>query len=179
VKSIVNNVTILFVGGHYELSTTTSEVSKYYFAGASRIAVRKYIVPQSSTLTYLVSTGSTQRLGDHLGGTSLVTDAVGSLLVGTRYKPCPYRVLREGEVRFTTENKTLPTRYTFTGQYSYVSDDATDLGNAGFGLMFYNARWYDSYHRSIRPGGYDCAGRGPGAGSVCVCQQFTGHPYRP
>jgi RHS repeat-associated protein len=31
----------------------------------------------------------------------------------------------------------------FTGQYSYVSDDATDLGSSGFGLMFYNARWYD------------------------------------
>jgi RHS repeat-associated protein len=31
----------------------------------------------------------------------------------------------------------------FTGQVSYVSDDATDLGSSGFGLMFYNARWYD------------------------------------
>ncbi len=50
-----------------------------------------------------------------------------------------------GEVRFTTGNKTLPTRYTFTGQCSYVSDGATDLGNAGLGLMFYNARWYDPY----------------------------------
>lgn len=48
-----------------------------------------------------------------------------------------------GEVRYTTPSKTLPTRYTFTGQYSYVNDDATDLGNAGFGLMFYNARFYD------------------------------------
>jgi RHS repeat-associated protein len=34
--------------------------------------------------------------------------------------------------------------YTYTGQYSYISDAATDLGaNASFGLMFYNARWYD------------------------------------
>jgi hypothetical protein len=52
-------------------------------------------------------------------------------------------VLREGEVRYreaspeqsegdTTPNTTLSTRYTFTGQYSYVSDDATDLGNNGF-----------------------------------------------
>jgi len=46
-------------------------------------------------------------------------------------------------VRYTTANSTLPTRYTYTGQYSYLSDDATDLGGAGFGLMFYNARWYD------------------------------------
>jgi len=130
VKSVVNGETILFAGGHYELNSTTGEVSKYYFAGASRIAVRKYIVPQTTTLTYLV--------GDHLGSTSLAVDASTGDVVQTRYKPW-------GEVRFTTANATLPTRYTFTGQYSYVSDDATDLGNAGFGLMFYNARWYDPY----------------------------------
>ncbi|GER79659.1 conserved hypothetical protein [Candidatus Denitrolinea symbiosum] len=128
VKSVVNGETILFAGGHYELNSTTGEVSKYYFAGASRIAVRKYIVPQTTTLTYLV--------GDHLGSTSLAVDTSTGDVVQTRYKPW-------GEVRFTTANTTLPTRYTFTGQYSYVSDDATDLGNAGFGLMFYNARWYD------------------------------------
>jgi len=32
---------------------------------------------------------------------------------------------------------------TYTKQYSYIADDATDIGSAGFGLMFYNARWYD------------------------------------
>ena len=46
-------------------------------------------------------------------------------------------------MRYTTPNSTLPTRYTYTGQYSYIDDSATDLGGAGFGLMFYNARWYD------------------------------------
>ena len=127
VKSVVNGETILFAGGHYELKG--NEVTKYYFAGASRIAVRKTIVPQSSTLTYLA--------GDHLGSASLAVDASTGEVIQTRYKPW-------GEVRSTTPSKTLPTRYTFTGQYSYVSDDATDLGNAGFGLMFYNARWYDS-----------------------------------
>jgi RHS repeat-associated protein len=58
-------------------------------------------------------------------------------VIETRYKPW-------GEVRYTTEDLTLPTRYTFTGQYSYISDSATDLAaSASFGLMFYNARWYD------------------------------------
>jgi len=58
-------------------------------------------------------------------------------VIETRYKAW-------GEVRWTTESKTLPTRYTFTGQYSYISDSATDLSaSASFGLMFYNARWYD------------------------------------
>ncbi|MBV6395162.1 MAG: hypothetical protein HFACDABA_00733 [Anaerolineales bacterium] len=126
VKSVVNGETILFADGHYELKG--NEVTKYYFAGTSRIAVRKYIVPQSSTLTYLA--------GDHLGSTSLAVDASTGDVIQTRYKPW-------GEVRYTTPSKTLPTRYTFTGQYSYVSDEATDLGAAGFGLMFYNARWYD------------------------------------
>jgi len=37
-----------------------------------------------------------------------------------------------GESRYTSG--TLPTRYTYTGQYSYAND---------FGLVFYNARWYD------------------------------------
>jgi RHS repeat-associated protein len=37
-----------------------------------------------------------------------------------------------GEVRYTSG--TTPTKYTYTGQYSNMAD---------FGLMFYNARWYD------------------------------------
>jgi hypothetical protein len=44
------------------------------------------------------------------------------------------------QVHFATPNITLPTRYTYTGQYSYINDEATDLGSAAFGLMFYNAR---------------------------------------
>ncbi len=50
VKSIVNGETVYFAGGHFELNATTSEVTKYYFAGASRIAVRKTIVPQSDNV---------------------------------------------------------------------------------------------------------------------------------
>jgi RHS repeat-associated protein len=97
-------------------------------AGASRVAVRKYTVPQNGALTYL--------LGDHLGSTFLAVDSVTGETIETRYKPW-------GEVRYTTAAKTLPTRYTFTGQFSHVSDEATDLGSAGFGLLFYNARWVD------------------------------------
>ncbi|MEJ5203007.1 MAG: RHS repeat-associated core domain-containing protein, partial [Anaerolineales bacterium] len=37
-----------------------------------------------------------------------------------------------GEVRYSAG--VMPTKYTYTGQYSYTE---------GFGLMFYNARWYD------------------------------------
>ncbi len=64
-------------------------------------------------------------LGDHLGSTSLTTDASGNVISELRYKAW-------GEVRYASG--TAPTKYQFTGQYSYASD---------FGLMFYNARWYD------------------------------------
>ncbi len=70
ILSITNSVageTSYFVGGYYEFNDTTDEVTKYTFAGASKIAMRKYIVPQTTTLTYL--------LGDHIGSTSLAVDA--------------------------------------------------------------------------------------------------------
>jgi RHS repeat-associated protein len=105
----------------------SQEVSKYYFAGASRIAVRKYTVPVSMALEYT--------LADHLGSASITTDKDGVKVSEIRYKPW-------GEVRYSSS--VLPTRYTFTGQYSYVGDAATGLGNNGFGLMFYNARWLDN-----------------------------------
>jgi len=42
-------------------------------------------------------------------------------------------VLRKGEIRYSSG--TQQTSYGYTGQYSYAAD---------FGLMYYNARWYDS-----------------------------------
>jgi len=60
-----------------------------------------------------------------------------------RYKPW-------GEVRYawrTTSQTTTPayslTRSTFTGQYSHMDDPTTSGVTEGFGLMFYNARYYD------------------------------------
>ncbi|GEM_PF-5962179 len=72
---------------------------------------------KNSVLSYLLS--------DHLGSTSLVTDSTGAVISEVKYKAW-------GEVRYASG--TTLTNYTYTGQYSYVSD---------FGLMFYNARWYD------------------------------------
>jgi RHS repeat-associated protein len=66
-------------------------------------------------------------LGDHLGSTSLMTYENGNVLSETRYTAW-------GEVRYSSG--TMPTKYSYTGQYSYTAD---------FGLMFYNACWYDSY----------------------------------
>jgi RHS repeat-associated protein len=72
---------------------------------------------KGSTLFYLLT--------DHLGSTSLTTNSSGTLGSELRYKAW-------GETRYTSG--TMPTKYTYTGQYSNLSD---------FGLMFYNARWYD------------------------------------
>jgi RHS repeat-associated protein len=114
VKSSFNNntTTTYFVGAHYEV--TGSTITKYYYAGSQRIAMRT-----NGTLNYL--------LGDHLGSTSLATDATGYNTIETRYKAW-------GETRYSSG--TTPTKYTYTGQYSNMSD---------FGLIFYNARWYDPY----------------------------------
>ena len=87
-------------------------IQPLYPARDDRIRLRK-----DGTLSYL--------FGDHLGSTSLVTDAAGNNPITTLYKAW-------GEVRYSSGNS--PTNYTFTGQYSNMGD---------FGLMFYNARWYD------------------------------------
>jgi RHS repeat-associated protein len=112
VKSTINGTTTYFVGAHYEVANGV--VTKYYYAGAQRIAMRT-----NGTLKFL--------LGDHLGSTSLTTDAGGNVVSEMRYKAW-------GEVRYASGN--MPTQYQYTGQFSNMSD---------FGLMFYNARWYDPY----------------------------------
>jgi len=67
-------------------------------------------------------------LTDHLGSSSLITNASGTVLAETKYKAF-------GEERYSSG--TMPTDYTYTGQFSYA-------GAGGFGLMYYNARWLRS-----------------------------------
>lgn len=97
VKSIINGVYSYFIGAHYEV--TGAQVTKYYFARMQRVvtlarapgvSVRKYTIPQSMTVEYLVSIRlrySTPRLGDHLGFTSITTDNTGARVLEMRYKP--------------------------------------------------------------------------------------------
>ena len=90
-------------------------------------------VRKNGTLTFMLS--------DHLGSTSLTTDSAGNVISELRYTAW-------GEVRY--QAGTTSTSYTYTGQYSNTAD---------FGLMFYNARWYDpslgrfAQADSIVPGG--------------------------
>jgi RHS repeat-associated protein len=110
VKSVINGVRTYYVGNYYEV--LGSIITKYYYAGAQRVAVRV-----NGTISYILT--------DHLGSTSVIADAGGAWAGEQRYKAW-------GEVRYASG--TMPTKYTYTGQYSYTE---------GFGLMFYNARWYD------------------------------------
>jgi RHS repeat-associated protein len=64
-------------------------------------------------------------IGDHLGSSSLTTDAAGNELASMRYKAW-------GETRYATGS--MNTDYQYTGQRT--------VGEIG--LHFYNARWYDS-----------------------------------
>jgi RHS repeat-associated protein len=94
-------------------------------SGSQRVAMRQGPEGQAGTVTYLH--------GDHLGSTSLTTDANGQKVARVLY--CPY-----GEERYV--EGTLSTDYGYTGQRS----------EAGFGLMDYNARYYDPYlNRFISP----------------------------
>ena len=104
VKSVVNGVTTYYIGSYYEwrVEASGSTGVKYYYAGSQRVAMRV-----GTTLSYL--------FGDHLGSTSITTDASGSLSGELRYLPF-------GETRYES------------GQRE----------EAEIGLYFYGARWYDS-----------------------------------
>lgn len=66
--------------------------------------------------------------GDHLGSTSATYRVSDSTLTRQLYKPW-------GEPRYASAS--LPTPYTYTGQYHYLDDLATPGATEGFGLMFF------------------------------------------
>ena len=93
VKATVAGVTTTYIGDYFEWAGST--MTKYYRAGATRIAMRK-----GATLYWL--------LGDHLGSTSKVFAASGTTQQSEqRYMPW-------GENRHTSGS--LPTKRKFTGQ---------------------------------------------------------------
>jgi RHS repeat-associated protein len=118
VKSVVNDVTTYYVGGMYEVEVDGSDttVRKYYSAAGIRIAMRTKVNSDPDTLNWLI--------GDHLGSTSIVTNASGVKISEVRYSAF-------GETRYTSG--TTPTDYLYTGQRQ----------EAEIGLYFYVARWYD------------------------------------
>jgi RHS repeat-associated protein len=106
VKSTINGSLITyFVGTHYEVANGV--VTKYYYAGAQRIAMRS-----NGTLFFT--------LGDHLGSTSLTTSATGTVISELRYSAW-------GEVRYSSG--AVPSKYQYTGQYSDSYINLLDYGS--------------------------------------------------
>ena len=91
-------------------TATPNGITKYYYLGTERVAMRS-----GGEVVYLH--------GDHLGSTSLTTNANGEVVSESRYYPY-------GEERFT--DGTATTDFVFTGQRA----------EHGFGLMDYKARFY-------------------------------------
>jgi RHS repeat-associated protein len=86
----VNNESVWVEAG----PVAVSAVTKYYYHGSQRVAMRQ------GDVVYFIHS-------DHLGSTSLTTDITGTLVAETRYLPY-------GEERWITG--TLVTDFTFTGQ---------------------------------------------------------------
>jgi len=108
---------VTYIGNYLEWTGATNTMKKYYYAGATRVAMR-----QGSSLYYL--------LGDHLGSTSLVTDPGGVILSATRYDPW-------GELRAVSGPS--QTSYGYTGQRAEKG-----LGLYFYGARFYDpqlGRW--------------------------------------
>jgi RHS repeat-associated protein len=93
VKATINGTTIVYVGNYFEWNDTTSALTKYYYAGNTRIAVR------GTYLRYLLT--------DHLGSTTVSATGVGDYLSELRYKPW-------GETRYS--DGATPTKRHFQGQ---------------------------------------------------------------
>jgi RHS repeat-associated protein len=108
------------MGGAYEV--TGSAVKKYY-----SIAGQTILRDSDGSLKYLLT--------DHLGSTSAVVDANGSLLSQQRYLPF-------GEVRAIPNSPIIQTDFGYTGQRNL----------SGTGLMDYKARMYSpQLGRFIQP----------------------------
>jgi len=109
VKKTSSSITTLYIGKLYEC--TSGVCTKHIFAGGNRIVTKK---PSG---TYYYHT-------DHLGSSSVVTDATGAKVEEIHYYPFGQTRLNSGSVNL---------HHKYTGQ----EEDAET------GLYYYNARYYD------------------------------------
>ena len=123
-KGTVYGVETVYVGNHYEVQGGTMRGARPCAptAGAQRVAMREKVGDNPATLYFLLT--------DHLGSTAITANGATGAWVGeVRYKAW-------GEERPACGSPpcgTTPTTYRYTGQ----------RWEAGLGLYFYNARWYD------------------------------------
>jgi RHS repeat-associated protein len=127
VKATVSVTTTVYIGNYFEWSGSTGTMKKYYYAGATRVAMR--------TGTSTGTTGLKWLLEDHLGSTNVIVNGDGSSFNRLTYKPW-------GE----TSSGASSTTFKYTGQRQEKL-----LGGVE-GLYFYGSRWYDDYlNRWIQP----------------------------
>ncbi len=113
-KTVIDNTTVVYIGGVYEKNVTDDVVITTYNGSAMRVD------DGTNEDVYWI-------LDDHLGSTSIIVDVDGqsySIYGERRYKAW-------GEERYSSG--TNPSTRGYTGQR-----EETDIG-----LYFYNARWYD------------------------------------
>jgi RHS repeat-associated protein len=106
--------TTVFVGSYFEWNVASGEAVSYYYAGATRLAMRT----GGQAAVFLIA--------DHLGSVNQLVDPYGAPLAGERQLYMPW-----GENRLSTSISL--TRVGYTGQYEdgYIT------------LYWMNARWYD------------------------------------
>jgi RHS repeat-associated protein len=115
VKKEESGETTVYIGKYYEKNVTTGTETLYYFLGNKLVGYQVHSTV-SSDIYYLHQ--------DHLGSTTIVTDADGDAVFERSYDPW-------GNTR--TESGTATTDRLYTGQrYDAVT-----------GLYYYNARYYD------------------------------------
>jgi RHS repeat-associated protein len=112
VKATINGTTIIYIGNYVEWNDTTSAMTKYYYAGATRIALR------ATYLRYLLT--------DHLGSTTVAVTGSGDYLSELRYKAW-------GETRYA--DGTPPTKRRFQGQI-----EESSLGLYFFNARWYDSQ---------------------------------------
>ncbi len=107
VKSVLGDVVTCYVGSHYEKKVCGSQQNerKYYFAGATRIAM---LAPQGCSTSLRKNGTVTWLLTDHLGSTSVTADASGNKVAEMRYSAW-------GELRAASGTTSKENRY--TGHY--------------------------------------------------------------
>jgi YD repeat-containing protein len=77
VKGNIGGVTTTYIGNYFEWIGSTSTMKSYFYAGSTRVAMRKGTNP--GTVYYL--------LGDHLGSMAITATSSGSKYAETRYYP--------------------------------------------------------------------------------------------
>jgi RHS repeat-associated protein len=117
-RTNADNTWTVYVGGVFEKNSDGNTV-KYYGASGKVVAMRKTPSGGAPSLYYL--------LGDHLGSTSVITDASGAVVASEKY--WPYGATRSGAITQTDK--------LYTGQQAEPGDSALGLSN-------YKARFYSS-----------------------------------